>query len=351
MECFGDSSSSDESDGGGGDGGGVANAAAAAITRDEASCGVCAFHPHTEASLLAHCRNALAASSTRAPDPRRARLERAATVLAAVDEFCASRHWMMHVGPEKGRILAGALRDAVRGQRERAAAAESGGGPSRAASFVAVELGTYCGYAALLMARAFLEARQAEEEEEDASPDQMAFRLHTTEIDGRYADVARDMIRLGGMDDVIAVHHINYDGHDTDVDAVLRRALRRTSPPGGDGGTEETTVATAAIDLLFLDHDKDAYAPDLRRLEAAGLVRRGTVVVADNVLFAGIRDYVAYVRQRQGEGVVETTTIPCSVEYSGAGGEDDATRYRDGVGELAPRGARVYLASIVSMQV
>ena len=41
----------------------------------------------------------------------------------------------------------------------------------------------------------------------------------------------------------------------------------------------------------------------------------------------------------------------CDGDAAGAGGGDDATRYRDGVGELAPRGARVCLASVVSMQV
>ena len=39
------------------------------------------------------------------------------------------------------------------------------------------------------------------------------------------------------------------------------------------------------------------YLSDLRALEAAGLVRPGTVLVADNVIFPGAPDYLAYVRQ------------------------------------------------------
>lgn len=46
------------------------------------------------------------------------------------------------------------------------------------------------------------------------------------------------------------------------------------------------------------------------------MIHRGTKVVADNVLFARIDDYVSYVQQRKKDGVVETRTIHCHVEYS-----------------------------------
>ena len=45
-------------------------------------------------------------------------------------------------------------------------------------------------------------------------------------------------------------------------------------------------------DLVFLDHCKECYAPDLGRMEAAGLVAKGTVVVADNVVFPGAPGYL-----------------------------------------------------------
>ena len=45
-------------------------------------------------------------------------------------------------------------------------------------------------------------------------------------------------------------------------------------------------------DLVFLDHCKECYAPDLRRLEGAGLVAKGTVVVADNVVYPGAPGYL-----------------------------------------------------------
>jgi len=56
------------------------------------------------------------------------------------------------------------------------------------------------------------------------------------------------------------------------------------------------------FDLVFLDHDKDGYLSDLCLLEACGLVRSGTVVVADNVLMhgQGMVAYLAHVRNAQG---------------------------------------------------
>ena len=77
--------------------------------------------------------------------------------------------------------------------------------------------------------------------------------------------------------------------------------------------------------------------PDLKRFERSGLVRKGTRVVADNVVFAQISDYTEYVQQRQRDGVVTTRTVLCSVEYSNTGqdsGLGDHDSFRDGVGEF-----------------
>ena len=37
------------------------------------------------------------------------------------------------------------------------------------------------------------------------------------------------------------------------------------------------------MDVLFVDHAKERYLPDLRLIEEAGLLRDGSVVCADNV--------------------------------------------------------------------
>ena len=54
----------------------------------------------------------------------------------------------------------------------------------------------------------------------------------------------------------------------------------------------------APFDLVFIDHWKDDYLPDLQALEERGLLAEGAVVVADNVgIFSNTLDeYLDYVR-------------------------------------------------------
>jgi catechol O-methyltransferase len=279
MDCFGDSSSDEEED---------------VLLRDE-SCGVCSFHSNTEASLLMHVRNTPNLQGAN-NDPK--------DVLNAIDDFCMSRHWMMHVGPDKGVLLKRILHDAM---NEKASAAVN----NTNTPFVAVELGTYCGYASILLAN---ECRHASTS--------LKCHWYTVEIERAYAAIAKEMIQLSGMDDVISVHQITFDGHDTNIVDVIRDALKST----------EHAEARPMIDFLFIDHDKDAYKSDLCKFESFGLIGKGTKVVADNVIFANIKDYIDYVQERQREGVVQTRTIPCCVEYCGVNGDEtDGTQYQDGI--------------------
>ena len=304
MECFGDS---DEE---GSDG---------TVQRDRL-CGVCCFHSNTEASLLAHVRNspispADSTSSSKSTNEA-GTMQCSRDVLRAIDDFCVSRHWMMHVGPEKGDILVGALRSSILAKMEIPPSSSSENVP-----FVAVELGTYCGYASILMGRTMGEMI--------ASSNRLDCHLFTTEINGEYAEIATEMIRLSRMEDLISVHEVSYDGHDTDIVVTVADALARSS--------SRNINEAASIDFLFIDHDKDAYRSDLCKLEASGMIRRGTKVVADNVLFANIGDYVRYVQRKEELGIVKTRTIPCDVEYSVDNEEsrDTVHQYQDGVGKCA----------------
>lgn len=272
MDCFGDDSSSDEEED--------------VLQRDE-SCGVCSFHSNTEASLLMHVRNT--------PN-----LKGANDFLMAVDAFCMSRHWMMHIGPDKGAILKQILNDAINAKA------------TTSANFVAVELGTYCGYASILLANEFRHASTS-----------LNCHWYTAEIERSYAAIAKEMIQLSGMDDVVSVHQITFDGHDTNIVEVISDALK----------TKECAEVKPKIDFLFIDHDKDSYKSDLCKFEAAGLIAKGTRVVADNVIFAQIQDYIEYVQERQKEGIVQTRTMPCRVEYCGVDDNetDDVQKYQDGI--------------------
>ena len=75
----------------------------------------------------------------------------------------------------------------------------------------------------------------------------------------------------------------------------------------GLGDTVEILVGAAderipslegPFDVVFIDHWKDAYLPDLQALEARGLLAEGAIVVADNVgIFERtLAPYLDYVR-------------------------------------------------------
>jgi len=50
------------------------------------------------------------------------------------------------------------------------------------------------------------------------------------------------------------------------------------------------------VDLIFLDHYKNAYLPDLQFLEESGLIQKDTIICADNVIYPGAPQYLEYVR-------------------------------------------------------
>ena len=97
----------------------------------------------------------------------------------------------------------------------------------------------------------------------------------------------------------------------------------------GDEGAGVGKLMDKTIDFLMIDHDKESYLTDLKRLESSGLITCGTIVAADNVLFAGIHDYMDYMKSRAEEGMVKTCTIESTVEYSSS-----EQMLVDGVGEF-----------------
>jgi catechol O-methyltransferase len=73
----------------------------------------------------------------------------------------------------------------------------------------------------------------------------------------------------------------------------------------GDGGktldalADEHGFAAGKLDLLFVDHDKSAYLPDLQSILDRGWLHRGSIVVADNILIPGAPRYREYMREQQ----------------------------------------------------
>jgi catechol O-methyltransferase len=169
-------------------------------------------------------------------------------VLATIDKFAYEKSMLINVGDEKGLLLDAGVR--------------------RADPALALELGTYCGYGALRIAR--------------AAP---AAKVYSVELAEANAANARKIWEHAGVADRV-----------TCVVGTI-----------GDGGRTLDTLANehgfapGALDFVFLDHDKDAYLDDLMSIVDRGWLHPGAVVVADNVRIPGAPKYREYMSQQQGK--------------------------------------------------
>lgn len=170
-----------------------------------------------------------------------------ADAIRVVDEFGYNKSFLINVGDEKGKILD----DAVR----------------RANAKKILELGTYCGYSSMRMAA--------------AAPDATIISL---EFNADNAEIARGIHKHAGVDDQITV-----------ILGIL-----------GDGGKTADALETehgftaASVDLVFLDHAKEAYLPDIKMIIDRGWLHPGSIAVGDNIKFPGAPEYHAYMKENEG---------------------------------------------------
>ncbi|MBP1162345.1 O-methyltransferase [Rhodococcus sp. PvR099] len=183
-------------------------------------------------------------------------------VIRAIDDFAHTRKFLMNVGDEKGEILDAAV--------------------WRARPALLLELGTYCGYSALRMARVM--------------PPNAT--ICTVEINPANEAIARRIFEHAGVGERIT----SVVGSIGDGGETMRR-LR-----------DEYGIDTGTVDFVFVDHLKSAYLPDLLRIVDEGWLHPGSRVVADNVRFPGAPDYLAFMRSEEG-GRWRTTEHPTHVEY------------------------------------
>lgn len=182
--------------------------------------------------------------------------------IRVIDEFCYRSSFMMNVGDRKGAILDQAVRRTE---------------PRRL-----LELGTYCGYSALRIARVM---------SADA-------RLYSIEANAANAEIARRIWDHAGVGDRVT---------------VLVGTL-------GDGGTTMRLLGAdhgfteGNLDFVFIDHDKSAYLPDLHRILDQKWLHPGSVVVADNVEFPGAPHYRAFMNAHAGADW-RTTEHETRLEY------------------------------------
>ena len=183
-------------------------------------------------------------------------------VLNCLDHFALNERWLMSVGPAKGPLIQEI-------------------GVRLPASPRILELGAYCGYSAIMMAHSF---------GGDA-------RVVSIEISADSVEASRSNVEMAGLAEQIEFIH----GPSTRMIEQMEQSF----------------------DVVFLDHWKDLYKQDLIILEERGLVRSGTIVVADNVgeIF-GATEYLDYVRN-SGDyssenriSTIEYTSVEDAVEIS-----------------------------------
>jgi catechol O-methyltransferase len=168
-------------------------------------------------------------------------------VLATIDRFAYEKSLLINVGDEKGALLDAAVR--------------------RADPKLALELGTYCGYSALRIAR--------------SAPTATVYSVELAEANA--VNARKIWAHAGVANRVTCVVGTISDGGHT-LDALA-----------GEHG-----FAPGALDFVFIDHDKNAYLVDLQSILDRGWLRSGAIVVADNVKVPGAPKYREYMRQQQG---------------------------------------------------
>lgn len=133
---------------------------------------------------------------------------------------------------------------------------------------VLVEFGTFVGTSAIAWAAMLQEFHgQAAE----------GVKIFTFEFDEGVAAIARDLIRVAGLSDVIEV----FVGPGAE-------SLKKLHAEG--------RVKPGEVDVVFIDHWEDCYLPDLKLCEELKLFHVGSVAIADNTDFPGAPDYLEYVK-------------------------------------------------------
>lgn len=215
---------------------------------------------------------------------RNTSLTTASEVLDAVDHFSYSKHWMMHIGPVKGKILDDVILQAQGIENK---------------PLVCVEIGSYCGYSTVRIASQF---------NNDTSI------IYSIEREPTCCSWTNRLCNKAGVSSKVCILE------------------------GGVGaGIETLLTKNVQIDILFIDHDKIKYLDDLKLFEAAGLlVSPGAIVVADNILSFGVplADYLEHVRRPVGEGGLYKSSVlhRRTVEYSTVSDcVEDGNELEDGI--------------------
>tara|TARA_B100000795_G_scaffold140673_1_gene105304 strand:+ start:1675 stop:2331 length:657 start_codon:yes stop_codon:yes gene_type:complete len=164
------------------------------------------------------------------------------SVLDTIDSYAMNgslelKKFLMNVGPEKGSML----KDCIEMHKSKKI----------------LELGSFVGYSAILIAMTI--------GEDDT--------LISIDPDPNSIKIATQMVDYAGLSNKVSF-----------IQSKAENVINKFN---------------SHFDLIFIDHAKKRYLPDLILLEQAGLVKKGTVIFADNVgLFKDtMTDYFKHVRE------------------------------------------------------
>ena len=264
--------------------------------------GVLSFHAGTEDALFLfldkHIMN----------DNFTEHVGRIDSVLKLVDQFCYTRHWMMHIGDEKASVLHSAILETKAQLKNNH-------------RFIAVELGSYCGYSAAVI------ARNLSHVEGDM--------LYCVESNAKCARYTQRLIDLCGLTDRVTVLNYPSEAVDEWTQAIAVSQQHKQHPQHNQepvSTSTSTSSSSGCVRLLFIDHSKDRYLLDLQRiLNQGNLLAPGCVVVADNVLFMQpLEEYLRFVRDPQGP-FIRSRLVEGTVEYSRDSEPPAGVDIRDGM--------------------
>ena len=175
------------------------------------------------------------------------------SVLSTIDTFVSETGiFLMNVGPEKGKLLAETIKDHK--------------------PFNALELGSFLGYSAIIIAMLLPEDGY----------------LISVDHDKDSVAASKEIIRYAGVEKKVNFINLKSD--------------------------EAIQTLAKSFDFIFIDHEKKCYLRDLLLIEKLNLINKSAIVFADNVgIFEDkMKDYFLHVRN---SGSYESKNIGAHLEY------------------------------------
>jgi len=162
------------------------------------------------------------------------------SVLKIFDWFVEEEEPMMNVGKTKGDLLKSEV--------------------LRVKPKVAVEIGSYCGYSAVVI----------------GSNLPADGHLYSFELDPLHAAISTKVVEYAGLKDKVTV-----------IVGTVQNKLPDL----------KSRYGVTSIDLAFIDHAKGAYVKDFKLLEEGGFFHKGSTILADNILMPGAPEYHKYLQE------------------------------------------------------